>query len=430
MQPRRACVVRICTIVSLVTTLGTGAIAAEVTLKNDSFQSGGPSIVVGDFVAGERAAARFTSPCDGAIVAVQIAWLADPSTGGQSIEDSIIIYDAPSFPMPGGVLEVLEAPVLTDGAINEFRFLDENNAVPLNVPVTQGQQFVVALQFFNPTNVNGGSPSVIEDTDGCQGGKNLVFASPGLWANFCSFGASGDFVIRAVVDCDALTGACCLPDGSCDVMSAADCSAAGGTYQGDLTDCLSVSCPPAHGACCFEGGGCLDMFEPNCAIALGTFQGPGTDCASTACFPVGACCLPDGSCDPNTTPGECDALGGTFQGDGTGCGTVSCPEPKGACCFDGSGCLFLTQTNCTTANGSWLGLGTDCTDGDGSGVADDCESPPCPGDLDGDSDVDLDDATLLLQAFGNSPAGDIDGDGDTDLDDLTLLLQAFGSGCS
>jgi hypothetical protein len=57
-------------------------------------------------------------------------------------------------------------------------------------------------------------------------------------------------------------------------------------------------------------------------------------------------------------------------------------------------------------------------------------APPCPGDLDGDSDVDLDDLTLLLQAFGTSTAGDIDGDGDTDLDDLTLLLQAFGTVCA
>jgi hypothetical protein len=54
----------------------------------------------------------------------------------------------------------------------------------------------------------------------------------------------------------------------------------------------------------------------------------------------------------------------------------------------------------------------------------------CPGDLDGDQDVDLDDLTLLLQNFNSGPGGDIDGDDDTDLDDLTLLLQNFGTSCA
>jgi len=58
---------------------------------------------------------------------------------------------------------------------------------------------------------------------------------------------------------------------------------------------------------------------------------------------------------------------------------------------------------------------------------------PCPGDLDGDGDVDLGDLALVLQNFlGNgtpSPGGDLDGDGDTDLSDLALLLQNFGLTC-
>jgi uncharacterized membrane protein len=58
----------------------------------------------------------------------------------------------------------------------------------------------------------------------------------------------------------------------------------------------------------------------------------------------------------------------------------------------------------------------------------------CPTDLDADGGTDLDDLTLLLQAFQGagvpSPGGDVDGDGDTDLDDLTLLLMAFGTLCN
>lgn len=50
-----------------------------------------------------------------------------------------------------------------------------------------------------------------------------------------------------------------------------------------------------------------------------------------------------------------------------------------------------------------------------------------PGDLDEDGDVDLNDLTIVLSAFGWSDAGDVNGDGDTDLSDLTLLLSYFGT---
>jgi hypothetical protein len=38
-------------------------------------------------------------------------------------------------------------------------------------------------------------------------------------------------------------GACCFADGSCQIETAADCVAAGGTYQGDGTDCDPNPCP-------------------------------------------------------------------------------------------------------------------------------------------------------------------------------------------
>jgi spore coat protein A len=38
-------------------------------------------------------------------------------------------------------------------------------------------------------------------------------------------------------------GACCLPDGTCDSLTAAECVAAGGVYQGDYTSCAGRYCP-------------------------------------------------------------------------------------------------------------------------------------------------------------------------------------------
>jgi hypothetical protein len=61
-------------------------------------------------------------------------------------------------------------------------------------------------------------------------------------------------------------------------------------------------------------------------------------------------------------------------------------------------------------------------------------TPSCPGDADGDNDVDLTDLAILLSNFGTvggvDPSdGDIDDDDDVDLTDLALLLAAFGTFC-
>jgi hypothetical protein len=58
----------------------------------------------------------------------------------------------------------------------------------------------------------------------------------------------------------------------------------------------------------------------------------------------------------------------------------------------------------------------------------------CPGDLDGDGDVDLSDLATLLSNYGMTSGaqyedGDLDGDGDVDLTDLAALLAVYGSTC-
>src|SRR5262245_10322732 len=58
--------------------------------------------------------------------------------------------------------------------------------------------------------------------------------------------------------------------------------------------------------------------------------------------------------------------------------------------------------------------------------------PPCPGDIDGDNDVDIGDLSMLLSQFGSTGSGlsgDLDHDGDVDIADLSTLLSNFGVVC-
>jgi hypothetical protein len=62
------------------------------------------------------------------------------------------------------------------------------------------------------------------------------------------------------------------------------------------------------------------------------------------------------------------------------------------------------------------------------------EAQECPGDLDGDNDVDLSDLAQLLANYGMTSGatyedGDLDGDGDVDLSDLAALLAVYGTVC-
>lgn len=61
--------------------------------------------------------------------------------------------------------------------------------------------------------------------------------------------------------------------------------------------------------------------------------------------------------------------------------------------------------------------------------------PSCPGDIDGNGFVDLDDFAILALNFGVGPGatlqqGDLNGDGFVDLDDFAILALNFGNNCN
>ncbi len=74
-----------------------------------------------------------------------------------------------------------------------------------------------------------------------------------------------------------VVGACCLADGSCNVLSPTECAAAQGVFRGSGTVCHSSVC---FGACCQPGAGCALDSVTHCS---GRFRGPGTDCGSPCC---------------------------------------------------------------------------------------------------------------------------------------------------
>lgn len=136
------------------------------------------------------------------------------------------------------------------------------------------------------------------------------------------------------------TGACCYPDGSCAVTTAAYCSATGGTYQGDTVPCEDVECPVSEtGACCEDDCNCTVTTRDDCP---GLWL-PGADCDPNPC-PSGWYCslyeLQDSHVTswPDTSQAYCDSHSEFWSHDNcfggehvleicTGTNTIHCEGP-------------------------------------------------------------------------------------------------------
>jgi hypothetical protein len=153
------------------------------------------------FVAGERAGAVLQAPSEHfpiEILRVGIGWGSQLGGAPQQIEEAIRIYGA-GLPNPGQPIFSLEGPQMTDGVINLFNL----EPLPGEVVVDSGP-FTVALEFAIQSAGNPFAPSMVHDGNGCQAGKNVIFAIPGGWFDACALGITGDWVVFAVyrqVDC-------------------------------------------------------------------------------------------------------------------------------------------------------------------------------------------------------------------------------------
>ncbi|MCH8242177.1 MAG: hypothetical protein IH897_06145, partial [Planctomycetes bacterium] len=197
-----------------------------------------------------------------------------------------------------------------------------------------------------------------------------------MWSGTCT----GNNVFMGVA-----TGACCLPDGSCAILTQIECDAQCGTYQGDNIPCLVQCVVQATEACCFPDNTCQDLTLCQCAQQGGASKGVGTTCANpNICVPTGACCLPNfGGCIV-VSEEDCLNLCGNYKGDGTNCNFPLCPRrfvkkeiesgpespPQsappapsfdlGACCFDDGTCIEISECNCDNQGGTYSGDGTTC----------------------------------------------------------------------
>lgn len=150
-----------------------------------------------------------------------------------------------------------------------------------------------------------------------------------------------------------VVGACCLGT-QCQLMTAADCAAATGTYLGDNASCAGNPCAGTAGSCCIDdgfAGECHITTESECVTLGGTFE-LGGNCSDCACVlpPSGACCTGEGCV--LLREADCLLASGTYAGDNTNCGSNPCDF--GACCI-ANACQEVLRFECTAQSGTWVG---------------------------------------------------------------------------
>lgn len=166
----------------------------EIELRNDGLEDGGQAAIQLGFVDDEIGAATFNIPkrlFPIKLERVQIFWLSATKNTPPSVQDSIRIYTG-GLPSPRQIA-VLDGPQLIDGFLNEF------DVSGFEIILEEPSLLTIGLKFSDAPDGNRLKPSLVTDTDGCQPEKNPLFAIPGGWKDLCGFGASGDFVIRAII---------------------------------------------------------------------------------------------------------------------------------------------------------------------------------------------------------------------------------------
>ena len=121
--------------------------------------------------------------------------------------------------------------------------------------------------------------------------RSAIFADDSVPAeldpvvDFGCLGFNGDPGYLACPDAPPLIGACCLPDGFCELLVEDDCDAAGGTLWYPDESCEPNPCETKVGACCI-GETCTQLTETDCLEQGGIEWYAGVGCEPNPCVPT------------------------------------------------------------------------------------------------------------------------------------------------
>ncbi len=195
---------------------------------------------------------------------VDIDFCPVPGTGCDNIlqngADAVALYTGTAAGFPNGTPPT--ATNMVDAIVYDT---SDDDDTALIAALTPGQPQI---------NENGGAGKDIHSNQRCPDGA-------GGPLNTGSYG-QGTPTPGTTNICNAdPAGACCFLDGSCDFLTAADCTMQSGTYQGDGTDCATANCPQPTGGCCnAPGGTCTPgRLEADCLGDGHIYLGDGSDCS-------------------------------------------------------------------------------------------------------------------------------------------------------
>jgi len=185
--------------------------------------------------------------------------------------------------------------------------------------------------------------------------------------------------------------------------------------------------PTQVGACCLPDGTCAEMLSVDCAAAGGTYQGDGTDCDPDPC--AAPPLVVDAGPDKQITVGGSTVLEGSVSG-GTPPYFINWSPTAG---LDNP--EVLQPTASPTVTTTYTLTVTDAADASANDtVLVTVTLSSIPGDMDGDQDVDQEDFGLFQVCLtGNyvpqdDPACEgakLDGDNDVDATDVSLFVQCL-----
>ncbi len=265
--------------------LSAGAAASDITLKNDSIPESGQATVAvqGGLVPGEIAVAVLsTAAGDYPITLKNIKVFVAKQSGSAPNTMTVQLYvwsnGAPTAgaTTPSPAQAVYTSPQLSFQAGGWNLWDVTANNIVLSGTCLVGCKLVSTGSVGNPPFFGTYEPNNVTDVNGCQAGKNYIWAKDLFtgqfsWANLCSFGASGDWGIHSDASTSAQTGSFLDLGGSLAGSFAPVMSGSGSLADGEAFAISINNLPPSTTGYLFIG------FSPLFADFKGGSLGPSPD---------------------------------------------------------------------------------------------------------------------------------------------------------